>query len=138
MKTILLPAVVAASLFAAGCHTVNTTETAQPAFQRNMVAEKRVITDSTLARKVEVLGANTSLTPGGFLKVQVELRNNKSSLQKFSYKWEWFDENGMAVGGATSVTLSRQIEGKETLFVTAVAPVITARDFRLKLFENAP
>lgn len=138
MKTILLPVVVAASLFAAGCQTVNTTETAQPAYQRNMVAEKRVITDSSLARKVEVLGANSSLTPGGFLKVQVELRNNKSSMQKFSYRWEWFDENGMAVGGATSVALSRQIEGKETLFVTAIAPAVTARDFRLKLYENAP
>jgi uncharacterized protein YcfL len=120
-----------------GCSTtVNSTENAQPSYQKNMVDEKRVITDSTLARKVQILGVNDAMTPAGFLRVQVELRNNTSSVQKFGYKFEWFDENGLVVGGPTSVVLSRQIEGKETLFLTGIATVGNARDFRLKLYEN--
>ena len=138
MKPILLCGLAAGAFLLAGCQTVNTTETAQPSYQKNMVSEKRVITDSSLARKVEILGVNDAMTPEGFLKVQVELRNNKSSMQRFSYKFEWFDANGMAVGGPASVALSRQIEGKETLFLSGMAPVPSARDFRLKLYENAP
>jgi uncharacterized protein YcfL len=139
MKALLLSCLVAGLAVLTGCSTtVNSTETAQPGYQKNMVSEKRVVTDSSLARKVQILGVNDAMTPAGFLRVQVELRNNKSSMQKFSYKFEWFDENGIVVGGSTSVALSRQIEGKETLFITGIAPVATARDFRLKLYENAP
>ena len=31
----------------------------------------------------------------------------------------------------------RQVEGKESLFINGVAPNPAARDFRLKLYENA-
>jgi uncharacterized protein YcfL len=138
MKTVLLLPALLGLLAASGCQTVNTTETAQPSYQRNMVSEKRVITDSSLARKVQILGANTTMTPGGFLKAQVELMNLTSSMKKFSYKWEWFDESGNLVDSPASAAISRQIEGKESIFVSAIAPKESARDFRLKLYENAP
>jgi uncharacterized protein YcfL len=124
-------------LLGAGCQTVNTTETAQPAFQRNMVAEKRVITDGSLARKVQVQGVNVSDGPGGFLKVQAEVLNTTRSYQRFAYKWEWFDKDGNVVEGPSSVAVTRQVEGKESLFIQGVAPNPTVRDFRLKLYENA-
>jgi uncharacterized protein YcfL len=124
-------------LLGAGCQTVNTTETAQPAFQRNMVAEKRVITDGSLARKVQVQGVNVSDGPGGFLKVQAEVLNTTRSYQRFAYKWEWFDKDGNVVEGPSSVAVTRQVEGKESLFIQGVAPNPTVRYFRLKLFENA-
>jgi len=108
------------ALLGAGCQTVNTTETAQPAFQRNMVSEK-----------------NVSEGPGGFLKVQVELQNTTRSYRRFAYKWEWFDKDGNLVDGPASVAITRQFEGKESLFVQGVAPNATVRDFRLKLYENA-
>ena len=125
------------ALLGAGCQTVNTTETAQPAFQRNMVSEKRVMTDSSLARKVQIQGVNVSEGPGGFLKVQVELQNTTRSYRRFAYKWEWFDKDGNLVDGPASVAITRQFEGKESLFVQGVAPNATVRDFRLKLYENA-
>jgi len=125
------------ALLGAGCQTVNTTETAQPAFQRNMVAEKRVITDGSLARKVQVQGVNVSEGPGGFLKVQAEVLNTTRSYQRFAYKWEWFDKDGNVVEGPSSVAVTRQVEGKESLFIQGVAPNPTVRDFRLKLYENA-
>lgn len=123
--------------FGSGCETVNTTETAQPAFQRNMVAEKRVITDSSLARRVQVQGVNVSDGPGGFLKVQAEVLNTTRSYQRFAYKWEWFDKDGNVVEGPSSVAVTRQVEGKESLFIQGVAPHPSVRDFRLKLYENA-
>jgi uncharacterized protein YcfL len=125
------------ALLGAGCQTVNTTETAQPAFQRNMVSEKRVITDASLARKVQILGVNVSDGPGGFLKVQAEVQNTTRRYQRFAYKWEWFDKDGNLVEGPSSVAVIRQVEGKESLFINGVAPNPSVRDFRLKLYENA-
>ena len=93
------------ALLGAGCQTVNTTETAQPAFQRNMVSEKRVITDASLARKVQILGVNVSDGPGGFLKVQAEVLNTTRRYQRFAYKWEWFDKDGNLVEGPSSVAV---------------------------------
>ena len=75
------------ALLGAGCHTVNTTETAQPVFQRNLVSEKRVITDASLARKVQILGVNVSDGPGGFLKVQAEVQNTTGRYQRFAFKY---------------------------------------------------
>ena len=140
MKTNALSLLLGAAvigLAGTGCSTVNTTETAQPTYQRNMVAEKRVITDSSLARKVQILGVNATEGPGGFLKVQAELQNTTRSLQRFSYKWEWFDQSGNLVEGPVTVAVTRQIEGKESMFINGVAPRTTVKDFRLKLYENA-
>ena len=125
------------ALLGAGCQTVNTTETAQPAFQRNLVSEKRVITDASLARKVQILGVNVSDGPGGFLKVQAEVQNTTRRYQRFAYKWEWFDKDGNLVEGPSSVSSIRQVEGKGSLFISGVAPNPSVRDYRLKLYENA-
>ncbi len=101
-----------------------------------MIADKRAITDDTLKRKVSIVGLNEGMTPGGFLQVQIELLNRKNSMQDFSYRFEWFDMNGMLVDTPTSVWIPRQIEGQETLSITAVAPTSTAKDFRVKFMEN--
>lgn len=119
-----------------GCTTVNTVERAQPAAQKQMVADKRIITDASLNRRVRVLGVNESTGIGGLLRIQVEVLNTTRSLQRFSYKFEWFDENGNLVSTPTSVFLSRHIEGKESMFLNATAPTETVKDFRLKLIED--
>ncbi len=119
-----------------GCSTVNTVERAQPTAQKQMVADKRIITDASLNRRVRVLGVNESTGVGGLLRIQVEVLNTTRSLQRFNYKFEWFDENGNLVSTPTSVSLPRHIEGKESLFLNATAPTETAKDFRLKLIED--
>ena len=129
---------LAGAAFVAGCSstTVNTVERAQPAAQREMVADKRVLTDAGLNRRVRILGVNQSTGPGGLLKVQVEVLNTTRSVQSFSYRWEWFDETGTLIETPTSTAVGRQIEGKESLFITGMAPKESAKDFRLKLIEN--
>ncbi len=136
-QSILPACLLASTMFVfSSCTTVNTIERETPIGTKQMVADKRVITDDTLKRKVSIVGVNESITSGGFLQVQIEVLNQKNSMQDFSYRFEWFDMNGMLVNTPTSVWIPRQIEGQETLSITAVAPTTTAKDFRVKFIEN--
>ncbi|MEI9962932.1 MAG: YcfL family protein [Limisphaerales bacterium] len=118
-----------------GCTTVNTIENADKSGQREMVADQRAITDGSLGRKVSIVGVNTSQTPSGLLKVQVELLNRTRSLQRFNYRFEWFDANGMQVNNVISALKNDQIEGKESKFIFSVAPNPNCQDFRVKFIE---
>jgi uncharacterized protein YcfL len=123
-----------AVVLAAGCATsVNTVEHAQATAVRQMVADKRIITDASLNRAVRVVGVNE--TPGEFLKVQVELQNTTSRMKTFNYLFEWFDDKGMQISTPTATYIQRQIEGRESIFISSVAPTPKAKDFRLKLIE---
>ena len=122
-------------LLTACASTVNTVERAAPVGQRQMVSDKRIITDAGLNRAVRIVGVNEA--PGEFIKVQVELLNTTSSLKSFNYRFEWFDANGVQLSSPTSTYITRQIEGKESIFISAVAPTPSAKDFRLKLIDSA-
>jgi uncharacterized protein YcfL len=136
MKTrILLPLAGIGLLALTGCTTVNTVENADKQGQRQMVTDQRAITDASLGRKVSIVGVNQSMTPGGLLKVQVELQNRTRSLQRFNYRFEWFDANGMQVTTVASALLPAQIEGKESKFIFGVAPNPNCKDFRVKFIE---
>ena len=136
-QSILPACLLASTIFVfTSCTTVNTVERATPIGTKQMIADKRLITDDTLKRKVSIVGLNEGMTPGGFLQVQIEVLNQKNSMQNFSYRFEWFDMNGVLINTPTSVWIPRQIEGQETLSITAVAPTTTAKDFRVKFMEN--
>lgn len=126
---------LSAALFSS-CTTVNTVERESPIGTRQMIADKRVVTDSSLNKKVSIVGLNEGTTDGGFLRIQIEVVNRKNSMQNFNYLIEWFDMNGMLMNTPASVWIPRQIEGQETLTITAVAPTTTAKDFRIKFIEN--
>lgn len=127
---------LAVGLVAAGCHNpINSVENAQKEGQRNMIADQRVVNDSGLGKSVSVVGINTGMTPGGFLKVQAELLNRTKSLHRFSYRFEWFDANGMQINNVANPVVADQIEGGESKFISAVAPTMSCKDFRLKLLE---
>lgn len=120
-----------------GCSsTVNTVEPAQPMGLRQMVDDKRVITDTALNDKVNVYGINTTTTPGGFLCLRVDVVNRRSSVQHFNYKIEWFDVNGMPVTTAGGGWLEGEILGRETKSITAVAPSPNCKDFRIQFIES--
>ncbi len=134
---IILPLAGVVLLALSGCKTsVNSIENAQKEGQRQMISDSRVITDGSLAKKVSFVGINQTMTPGGFLKIQIELLNRKRSLQRFSYQFEWFDANGMLINNVASPTVPGQIEGGESKFISSVSPTPTARDFRVKFLEN--
>ena len=138
MKTrFFFPWSILTVLVLSGCHTsTNTIENAQKEGQRQMVADQRVITDGSLARKVSFFGINQSLTPSGLLKIQLELQNRTHSLQRFSYQFQWFDVNGMQIENIVSPTVPDQIDGRESKFISSVAPSSACKDFRVKFIEN--
>jgi uncharacterized protein YcfL len=138
MKTAKLFSLALASsaLALAGCSTtVNTVGNAQQEGQRNMISDQRVVTDASLNRKVAIVGVNSAMTPGGLLKVQVELENHTRSLQRFLYRFEWFDANGMQVNNIISASVPEQIEGRESKFIYSIAPNPSCKDFRVKFIE---
>ena len=135
MKT-KLAALCAVALALAGCHNpMNTVENAQKSGQRNMIADQRVVTDMGLNKAVSVVGVNTAMTPGGVLKVQVELLNHTKSSHPFTYRFEWFDANGMQIDNVMSASISDKLAGGESKFISAIAPNSACKDFRLKLLE---
>lgn len=135
ISKLLLPVLAGSALALTGCMTVNSVENAQKEGQRNMISDQRVITDPGLNRRVAVVGVNTSMTPGNLLKVQVELENHTHSLQRFLYKFEWFDADGMQIDNVISASVPEQIEGKESKMIYSVAPNPNCRDFRVKFIE---
>jgi uncharacterized protein YcfL len=116
-----------------GCSTtVNSVERQRPTAQRNLIYDKRVITDSSLDRKVCVVGVNSSVTPGGLMRFQVEITSLSSSIQPFNYRIEWFDESGMLLDSPSSGWIHGEILGRETRSLVATAPKPGAKDFRVK------
>jgi uncharacterized protein YcfL len=130
---ILLPLGLAFGLAAlAGCTTATPVENAPPVDQRITVADPRVSTDASLDSIVSVMGVKTSMTPGGLLKVQVELQNRTSSLQQFIYRFEWFDTNGMEIDNVVTAPITDQVEAQEDKFIYSIAPNPNCKDFRIK------
>ena len=138
MKTGINLAFAGALLLAvSGCKTsVNSVENAQKTGQRQMVSDQRAVTDKSLAGRVSIVGVNSAMTPGGFLKVQIEVLNTTRSLQRFSYRFEWFDANGMQLTTLAPVEVPDQIQGGESKFISSVAPTPACRDFRVKFIKN--
>lgn len=101
-----------------------------------MVDERRIITDASLARKVRIIGMNETTVSNDMLQVQVEVLNTTRRVQRFNYAFEWYTLDGMLITTPPTTWKSRQIEGGESIFLTAVAPSPNAKDFRLKLLES--
>ena len=137
-KTLFLSGCLAGSALLAGCAGMNTVERAEPTAQKQMVSDRRVIANPILNNRVSIVGINESTTASGFLQVQVEVQNRTRSLQNFSYRFEWFDPQGMQLSTSSSLYIAKQIEGRESLFISAVAPTTSAKDFRLKIVDKVP
>jgi len=140
MKTTTLSLIAlcaAAVAVVAGCKStsVNTVANASKSGQTQMITDERVLTDQTLNNIVRIVGVNTATGAEGFLKVQVQVQNLKRKAYAFTYRVEWFDENGMIIDLPTAVARPRTIEGQEQIVITATAPTPRAKDFRMKFLE---
>lgn len=128
--------VAALALAFTGCATnVNTYERAESNATPNYVADKRVITDNTLAGTFRVVSINQGTVSGNLLKVQATVENLKNKLRTLNYKFEWIDENGMAVDSPNETWKAIQLQGRETQTISTVAITPKAVDFRLKFRE---
>ena len=119
------------------CRTaVNTTENAEKEGVTNYIQDKRVITDGTLDRRVNVTAINERIAPNGFKQIQAQFTNRKNTIQTIFYTVEWFDESGMKVTTAGGGWTQQQFMARESLFIVFTAPTATARDFTIKMMEK--
>jgi len=124
------------ALVLTGCATnVNTYERAESQAAPSYVADKRIITDNTLAGTFRVTAINQATVSGNLLKVQATVENLKNRLRTLNYKFEWVDVNGMAVDSPNETWKAIQLQGRETQTIATVAVSPRAVDFRLKFRE---
>lgn len=129
-----LTAALAALL--SGCATnVNTYERAESQASPNYVADKRVITDNSLAGTFRVVSINQATVSGNLLKVQATVENLKNNARTLNYKFEWIDVDGMALDTANETWKSLRLQGRETGTINTVSVSPRAVDFRLKFRE---
>jgi uncharacterized protein YcfL len=137
MKLLLATSAAALALLGSGCATsVNTVSRSESQATPSYVADQRVITDSSLGRKVAIVSVNEAKVSGDLLKIQVTLENRSTKPQAFTYKFDWIATDGMELSAPTGGWKQIQLEGRETRAVAAVATSTKAVDFRLKLREN--
>jgi uncharacterized protein YcfL len=127
--------VVTLALLFGGCQNVNTYENAESRAMPTYVADKRVITDNTLAGAVRVVSINQAAVSGNLLKIQATVENMKSKPRTVNYKFEWVDVDGMSVGSPNEVWKSLTLQGRETQTISTVSISPKAVDFRLKFRE---
>lgn len=119
-----------------GCATnVNTYERAESQASPNYVADKRVITDNSLAGTFRVASINQATVSGNLLKIQATVENLKSSTRTLNYKFEWVDVDGMAVETPNETWKALRLQGRETATIGTVSVNPRAVDFRLKFRE---
>ncbi|MCU0793214.1 MAG: YcfL family protein [Opitutaceae bacterium] len=137
VRAAALGGIAALALLATGCATsVNTVSRAEAQATPNYVNDQRVITDSTLGRKLAIVSVNDGKVSGDLLRVQVTLENRSSKPQAFTYKFDWISQDGMELSGPTGGWKQVQLQGREVRAVSAIATNPSAVDFRLKLREN--
>ena len=94
-----------------------------------------VINNSSLAGDIEVVDMKSALA-GDMMKAQVSLRSRDRDTINIQYAFDWFDSQGMAVGGSTTVWKPFIVYGRETKTIQGVAPDPRGREFKLKIRET--
>jgi uncharacterized protein YcfL len=124
--------------FTAGCQSSKSVNTTEPAFSRSLPQEvmvDNVITDSSLEDEAQVISVTEGRTPGGLMRIQVEIYNSTRKRQEVNYQIEWFDDQGIIIDSPMTSWKRLSIPGNSSEPVTAVAPSPRAADFRIKLAE---
>ena len=73
------------------------------------------------------------VTPEGFRRVQVRLENLERANRQLQYRFQWIDENGMAMSAAKPLWKVLTIHGRDIVELEAICPILGAADFRLDL-----
>jgi len=120
----------------AGCATVNTVEPANPEAQPNRVNDKQIITDPALSDIARIQSVYFSAAGGDLKRIQVNVQNITAGVKNFSYQFQWFDNQGMAITTPAPIWHSVSIEGGQTIPLTETGPSPQAVDWRLSLLES--
>jgi uncharacterized protein YcfL len=118
-----------------GCYSVNTLENAQKAARPEVVPDRRISWDSTLAGKLTAGEVIQSTSSGNLRHIQVSVTNNYPYKLEFVYKVEWFDIHGMRLDLPAGGWKRLELSGHETSTIGATATDPGAADFVIKFQE---
>ena len=143
MKNIFTSSIVSALSFLTivGCAhhhpTVNTFGNANQTAQVNRIADQRVITDEMLANTLWLTEIRESKTNDGFKRIQVFFKNLSNQPFSFSYRFNWYDENGVEIEAQDDEMWKkvRAVPGDDVT-LTSIAPQQNCGDFKLRVLSR--
>ena len=123
-----------------GCEhtpTVNTISNANQSANVQRVVDKRVDTDKALANTLWLTEVRESKTNDGFKRIQVFLKNYSSAPFTFSYRFNWYDENGVEVE-AQDDELWKKVHAVpgDDVTLTSIAPAANCADFKVRIISR--
>lgn len=92
-------------------------------------SDKRFIIAPELAGIIQVVDVRMSKPSAGLLKFQVNVQNMTATPQRFSYRVEWFDEDGNALPQDSGEFNSWMLRSHEISIIVGTSPARTATDF---------
>ena len=137
-----LPILFGAMLLLVGCmaDSVNSLESANPSMQPKNIQDKRIITDSFLARRLLITSVRDIREKSGLMRVQVELKNNRTGIfssdepYRMVYRFSWFDQQGREVKLMDeNYWKEKYIVPGDTISISSLAPNKQCKDFRLRM-----
>lgn len=122
---VIIPALVLFA-FLAGCLSHKTA---------GFSAEKGilVVEDRGFASNLDATQDQSTVINGGFLKVQVTLRNTGKRDFPCQYRFLWKDKDGMTLKAAETLWTPLMLHGREEAVLQGISPVPGAADYRLVL-----
>lgn len=130
LNAVMLAGILA---LAAGCRTPSTVDNKQPPGTPQVVEDDRVVPDTMLARKIQLVQVKEVRTAAGLLQIQAELFNKSNRSEDVNYRFEWVDQDGLIIDTILSRWSRLTLTVGESVMVRALAPTPNAVDFRLKL-----
>ena len=126
--------------FVSGCQhdpAVNTISNAEQFAQVNHVIDQRLIMDKTVDKAMFLADIRESTTNDGFKRIQVFLKNCCKSPFAFSYRFNWYDENGVEMETADD-EMWKQVNAVpgDDVTLTSVAPAKNCWDFKLRIVSR--
>jgi uncharacterized protein YcfL len=148
MKKLVL--IVLSGMMLLGCQSaVNTVANKETSMHREIVDISRVSTDSFLQDRLEIIRVDKKEQKDGLLRVQVTVKNIRTSFgaqasswimgdnpYQIVYRFTWLDQEGMEVETAASTWIPTAIMPGDTVRFKAIAPHPRCKDFSLAIKEN--
>lgn len=118
-----------------GCTTsgIHGTATTVQSPEGTMQTSQYVIIDNNrLARGLQIVDLKSQFV-GDLLKAQVSLVSKYSATLDFQYKFLWYDAKGMEINPGSLPWTPLTMYGNESKTVQAVAPNLSAREFKINI-----
>lgn len=120
-------------LFTSGCGSVNTTSTRMNPAATTAVSKREQVNDVIDSIWIKCTEVRMFPTAGGPVQAQVDVANDDFRTRRFGYRFDWVDANGSIVPSQTSTWQVCAIPSGGSSMISAVAPNIQAKDFRLEI-----